>query len=89
MTKGTVTSKGQITIPKPIRDTLGIGPGAHLIFRLEAGERLVVEVERKSTESLAGALRHLAKKRPVTVEEMKQAVRQRAAAKSERTRSAG
>ena len=80
MTKGTVTSKGQITIPKPIRDTLGIGPGAHLIFRLEA---------RKGTESLAGALRHLAKKRPVTVEEMNEGIRKRAAAKSERTRSAG
>jgi AbrB family looped-hinge helix DNA binding protein len=88
MTKGTVTSKGQITIPKPIRDTLGIGPGAHLIFRLEAGERLVVEVERKSEHSLAGALHHLAKKRPVTLEEMNEAVRRRAATKSERTRSA-
>ena len=42
MARSTVTSKGQVTIPKSIRESLGIGPGAHLIFKLEAGERLVV-----------------------------------------------
>ena len=89
MTKSTVTSKGQVTIPKSIREKLGIGPGAHLIFKLEPGERLVVEVERERTGSLAGALHHLAKERPVTVEELNEAIRRRAAAKSERTRRAG
>jgi hypothetical protein len=59
-----------------------------LIFKLEAGERLVVEVEKERTESLAGALHHLAKDRSVTVEEMKSAVRRRAAERFERTRSA-
>jgi antitoxin PrlF len=89
MAKSTVTSKGQVTIPKSIRDTLGIGPGARLIFRLEPGERLVVEVERGKPPSLAGALHHLAKERPVTVDEMNDAVRRRAAAKAERTKAAG
>lgn len=27
-----VTSKGQVTIPKPIRDRLGIGPGSEVAF---------------------------------------------------------
>jgi antitoxin PrlF len=89
MARSTVTSKGQVTIPKSIRESLRIGPGAHLVFRLEAGERLVVEVEREKPASLAGALHHLAKARPVTVEEMNAAVRRRVAAKSARTRSAG
>lgn len=52
----------------------------------QTSERLVVEV-RERTESLVGALRHLAKDRPVTVEEMKSAVRRRAAERIERTRS--
>jgi antitoxin PrlF len=30
----TVTSKGQVTIPKPIRDRLGIGPGSKVDFEL-------------------------------------------------------
>ena len=29
----TITSKGQVTIPKPIRDYLGIGPGSQVNFR--------------------------------------------------------
>src|ERR1019366_4166423 len=29
----TVTSKGQVTIPKPVRDHLGIGPGSQVAFR--------------------------------------------------------
>ena len=32
-----VSEKGQVTIPKPLRDRLGIVPGAVLEFREEAG----------------------------------------------------
>ncbi len=38
--KTTVSEKGQITIPKPLRDRLGIRPGHVLDFREEQG-RLV------------------------------------------------
>jgi AbrB family looped-hinge helix DNA binding protein len=30
----TVTSKGQVTIPKHVRDAMGIGPGAKVVFEL-------------------------------------------------------
>lgn len=30
----TVTSKGQVTIPKPVRDRLGINPGSKVEFEL-------------------------------------------------------
>ncbi|TIU31587.1 MAG: AbrB/MazE/SpoVT family DNA-binding domain-containing protein, partial [Mesorhizobium sp.] len=32
----TVTAKGQVTIPKPVRDLLGIGPGSKVDFRRAA-----------------------------------------------------
>jgi antitoxin PrlF len=35
--KAIVSEKGQVTIPKPLRDRLGILPGAVLEFREEAG----------------------------------------------------
>lgn len=80
MAHSTVTSKGQVTIPKSIRDRLRIEPGSRLAFRMEAGTRMIVEVEPGAgAPSLAGALRHLARERPISVEEMKEATRRRAA----------
>jgi AbrB family looped-hinge helix DNA binding protein len=40
-----VTEKGQVTIPKPIRDKLGIGPGSEVAF-VDRGD--VVELVRES-----------------------------------------
>ncbi|MDO8670517.1 MAG: AbrB/MazE/SpoVT family DNA-binding domain-containing protein [Dehalococcoidia bacterium] len=47
----TVTSKGQVTLPKQIRDALGIDPGSEVEFELEEGRAIL----RKSinTEVLA------------------------------------
>ena len=39
----TVTSKGQVTIPKPVRDYLGIGPGSQIAFRRAADGSIVIE----------------------------------------------
>jgi len=39
----TVTSKGQVTIPKPVRDHLGIGPGSEINFRLADDGRIIIE----------------------------------------------
>lgn len=38
----TVTSKGQVTIPKAIRDGLGIRPGSRVEFKREADGRVVL-----------------------------------------------
>jgi antitoxin PrlF len=38
----TVTSKGQVTIPKPVRDRLGIKPGNAVEFALAADGRVVL-----------------------------------------------
>jgi AbrB family looped-hinge helix DNA binding protein len=39
----TVTSKGQVTIPKPVRDHLGIAPGSQVEFRLAADGSIIIE----------------------------------------------
>ncbi len=39
----TVTSKGQVTIPKAVREFLGIGPGSKVEFR-RAGDGKVIVV---------------------------------------------
>jgi antitoxin PrlF len=39
----TVTRKGQVTIPKPVREHLGIGPGSQIVFRRADDGSIVVE----------------------------------------------
>jgi antitoxin PrlF len=36
-----LTSKGQVTVPKPVREALGLEPGDSLLFRIERGRALV------------------------------------------------
>jgi AbrB family looped-hinge helix DNA binding protein len=48
----TLTSKGQVTIPKEYRDRLGLGPGDKLEFALNAHGELVVR--REGVESAFG-----------------------------------
>lgn len=38
----TVTAKGQVTIPKPVRDMLGIVPGSQVDFRRTADGDIVL-----------------------------------------------
>lgn len=55
----TVTSKGQVTIPKPIRDRLGIEPGNAVDFELAPDGRVTLvkvggEPPRSRFETLRG-----------------------------------
>lgn len=38
-----VTSNGRVTIPKPVRDYLGIEPGSEVAFRRAADGNIVIE----------------------------------------------
>lgn len=44
----TVTGKGQVTIPKPIRDRLGITPGMKVTFSVDNDGRAFIEKEVKT-----------------------------------------
>lgn len=37
-----ITSKGQITIPKPVRDALKLGEGDQVVFRVLEGGRAIL-----------------------------------------------
>jgi AbrB family looped-hinge helix DNA binding protein len=49
-----VTSKGQITIPKEVRDRLGIAEGDQIVFRVE--EHRAVLAKTPNLLDLAGAV---------------------------------
>ncbi|TGW07781.1 AbrB/MazE/SpoVT family DNA-binding domain-containing protein [Mesorhizobium sp. M2D.F.Ca.ET.145.01.1.1] len=45
-----VTVKGQVTIPKPIRDHLGIAPGSEVVFVATNGDVRLVAVDGDLSE---------------------------------------
>jgi len=76
MPSSTVTSKGQVTIPKSIRRALGVAAGDRLDFHLEDEGRVVVRVAAIDALDLKGIL-HKPGRRPVSVEEMNAAIARR------------
>lgn len=67
--EATLTSKGQTTIPKEIRDSLAMKPGDRMTFTLMPDATVVMRVKSKSIASLAGAL-HKKGRKPVPVEQL-------------------
>ena len=65
-TDATLTSKGQTTIPKEIRDGLGMKPGDRISFTLMPDGTVVMRVKNKSVIELAGVL-HRKDRKPVPV----------------------
>jgi len=73
MAVATLTSKGQTTIPKEIRDLLGLEPGDKLDFVIEADGRVILRPATRDVRELRGLLRRKGEK-PVTLEQMDQAI---------------
>ena len=73
MPTATVTTKGQITIPKEVRDALGIEAGDRVEFVAEEEGVYKVVAATKDVKHLKGLVPKPAK--PVSVEEMNQAIR--------------
>lgn len=80
MSTSTLTSKGQVTVPKAIRERLGLQEGDVLEFSVDETGCLLVR-PRQGSAGVCGTLRDFASRKPVTVEAMKEAVRRRAAGK--------
>ncbi len=57
MTTARITSKGQITIPKEVRDRLGVEAGDLLEFRFAEGHLEVRPVRRRRLEEFRGGFR--------------------------------
>lgn len=73
---GTLTSKGQITVPKRVREALAVGPGDRLAFRIREDGTVTVEAETVELGRLRGAIKP--RVRGVTVEAMDEAIRRAA-----------
>ncbi len=73
MATATITSKGQVTIPKEVREALQAHPGDVLDFRREADGSFRVKVRKVHASALAGILHRVGQRR-VSFEEMDAAI---------------
>ncbi|MEX0845605.1 MAG: AbrB/MazE/SpoVT family DNA-binding domain-containing protein [Balneolaceae bacterium] len=73
MAKATITSKGQVTIPKKIREKLGLKPGDKLNFEVNEKGNLEVTPKTYSIMDTAGILYRPGQKAK-TIEEMNEGV---------------
>lgn len=76
MSLATLTSKGQVTIPKNIRDSLQIQTGDKIEFTLNDKNEFVIKPITKKASDVAGLLNKYKKAKPVSIEEMNKAVTQ-------------
>jgi len=72
MPSATLTSKGQITIPKKVREHLGIEPGDRVSFNIGSEGDVTVEPETVDVRSLRGMLEA---RRRVSLQAMESAIR--------------
>lgn len=74
MTSSTLTSKGQTTIPKVIREHLHLRPGNRIDFVVERDGRVVLRPATVDVGDLVGILRQPSRK-SLSVEEMNALIR--------------
>jgi AbrB family looped-hinge helix DNA binding protein len=88
MATSTLTSKGQITLPRAVRDQLGLAQGDRVEFTVESGGRVLLRpaTERKGPR-VVGLLNHLQRRRPLGSEQIRSALRRRARTKYRRSGS--
>jgi antitoxin PrlF len=73
MPMSTLTSKGQITIPKQVRDEMGLKPGDRVDFVRDRAGRTMLKPINTDFRSLKGIIKSPFK-RPITLKEMDEGI---------------
>ena len=80
MATATLTSKGQTTIPKQVRDHLKLSPGDKLDFVIESEGRVVIRAATLDVRELKGLLKR-GDGKVLSIDEMNAAIAKGAAGK--------
>ena len=76
MALATITSKGQITIPKAVRDSLRLHAGDKVEFLVTESKEALLRPITKKVDDVFGRL-HTTGRKPISVEKMDAGIRQK------------
>lgn len=82
MALSTLTNKGQVTIPKAVRDSLGLHPGDKLEFIVTQSGEAFFRPVTKRVDDVFGRL-HEPGRKPVPIEKMDAVIKQKMKEKCE------
>ena len=85
MSATTVTSKGQITIPKDVRERLGLEAGDRVVFVVQSDRDVVLKPAKTDVRELHGMLYRKGRP-PRSIEEMDEGIARSLAEKHARRR---
>ncbi len=74
MSISTLTSKGQVTIPKNLRESMSIDAGDKVEFLINEQNEVVIKPITKKAIDVFGQLNKYKKDQPVSLKEMNEAV---------------
>jgi len=75
----TISSKGQVTIPKKIREFLQLGTYDKIVFIPVEKGKVLITSKQNPAKALFGMLKHRRLEKPVSIEKMKNSTRKRRA----------
>ena len=76
MTLATLTTKGQVTIPRAVRDSLRLHAGDKVEFVITENREAVLRPINKKVDDVFGRL-HATGRRPISIEKMDAGIRQK------------
>ena len=74
MSLSTLTSKGQITIPKSLRKSMSIDTGDKIEFIINEQNEVVIKPITKKAIDVFGQLSKYKKDKPISIEKMNEAI---------------
>ncbi len=89
MPTATLTSKGQVTIPKQVRDSLGVATGDRLEFLMDRDGSVRLRPLTRSVRELAGILDDRHNRAPISLQEMDQSIEELISNDDERIQRGG
>ena len=84
MITSTISNKGQITVPKEIRNFLQARSSDKIVFIPQEDGNVLIKVVEKSASTLFGMLKHRKLERPVALKDMESDIRERRARRGTR-----